>query len=258
MFHMRSAMTKAIEKNNIDEVKKLIAKHAGNADFLNAVDKTGKTALLKALFCGHLEIAVFLLSCPGIDVNKDVWLEIKNGNRYRCNPLGLALRNYYNDIVNLLVEKRDTNVNWYAYECLTMLQIAVISGQHDNVNKLLLRSDLNLEWLDTLSNNAFTWAHKNLSRASFNTLITQAGVSLHCHGRNPIDGFTYSISYDLIDTLKCLLTLHDFDVNKRLWSGDTILTLAVRQKDPDLLESVLARPGLHVNSDAMHAILNQR
>lgn len=244
---MRRAMAKAIESGDLNTVRKLITRKTGDAAFLNAVDQYGNTALLKSIRYGKVDIAAYLLSCPGIDVNQEAWEDkFEPGKQYRCAPLNLAIKKGYIDLVKTMLMMPNTNVNNFSFMAETALDTAVIYQRREIINLLLRDPRLNLSWLDELKNNIFTWVYHHLSRSSFIRFITHPDVTIITYQSMASEFFlSQDISHDLQASLLFLLTLPDFDVNSRLWEGVSLLMLAAKNGFDLLLSTLMARDDIN-------------
>ncbi len=135
---MTRAMAKAVAAGDLEKVKKLISTHRGDTTFLNAVDKYGNTALLKSIRYGKVEIAEYLLTCKGINVNKEAWKdEFEPGEQYRCAPLNLAIKKGYIGLVKTMLSFPEINVNNYSFYALTAIQAAILWHRQEIVKLLI-------------------------------------------------------------------------------------------------------------------------
>lgn len=248
---MTRAMAKAVEAGDLKTVKKLISTHPGDTAFLNAVDKYGNTALLKSIRYGKVEIAEYLLTCKGIDVNQEAWEDkFEPREIYRCAPLNLAIKKGYFGLVKTMLRFPEINVNNYSFAtALTVIDTAILWHRPEVVKLLLCHPRLDFKWLDQKKSNVFTWAYHHLCRASFNALITGPDVAV-LSSQTISSGYyqTLDVSFDKRSSLLLLLKLPDFDVNSRLWEGDNLLMQAIKNDFDDLFAQTVACDSLKVNS----------
>lgn len=124
---------------------------------------------------------------------------------------------FANKLLKLLVDKLDINVNADVLFYIT-----------------------NLEQLNILLENKININHKNINgNTFFHSIIIGDGYS------------TFEINSELIKKIIPILKKYKFDFNSKNKKGETVLTLAIKKKDSDLIEHLLKIESLDL-SISMH------
>ena len=136
---------------------------------------------------GQAAVIRLLLQDPRTDVNA-YWDQ--NGPDTSNMALGLACGRGYENIVNLLLEKKDIQVNLQNWNQQTALILAAEEGYDDIVRSLLERHELDLNVQDCNHFTALTIVayngHKNIVRLLLNKEKIQIHINSECRTGSPL------------------------------------------------------------------------
>lgn len=126
------ALVADAQQGKIQAVKNAINKKVN----INATDAAGNTALIAATRAGKNDIVKYLLSQPGIDINK----KFTNGR----SALIVALANKQSEAALLLLDNPKVDVNIQDNDGNTALILAVKEGNPVITNKIIAKPNVNL------------------------------------------------------------------------------------------------------------------
>ena len=263
----------AIEKNNLNEIKRLIDTGIN----VNAVDKHRYTALMYALIYGTINPATIdsikvLLNSKKIDVhaiNKQgdttLILAAKLENAYTveallkipeikvnaidasgCTALMHAVASGNVAIIELLLNDNRIDVNAIDADGWTALMHAVVSGNVAIIEELLDLAEIRVNVVDK---NGYTALARAISYGDITTikaLLRDPRIS-----DTDMRLLNFIVLYGNVDTIKTLLKFLQIDINAVDEHGNTALMGAVRSGNVALVEALLNAPGINVNADAL-------
>ena len=122
--------------------------------------REGKAPLFEAALRGHNNVAAFLLRNKYLTVNE------KDPFGIDFTPLMMAAQSGDESIVQLLLERRDTNVNAYSDIGYTALMIATMHGHVKTVELLLARADTDVNATILSGETALNYAAKHVQLCS--------------------------------------------------------------------------------------------
>jgi FOG: Ankyrin repeat len=193
---------------------------------INAVDKHGANALIKALSYNHFETALFLIE-GGISVN------IPNQNK--LTPLMISSSKGNFELTDLLIEK-GAKVNVMDKSGKTALMYAAAEG-NTNIVKLLLREKSRLDFRDRFGMTA--WMHavenKNIPVVEF---LSKKEIDNN-------ENLFYAVSNGHYEAVKILLELQA-NPEARDEQGWTLLMLAANNGHKKIVEHLI-KSGAKIN-----------
>ncbi len=219
---------KTISKKDLKQAAKLILAGAN----VNATDRYGNTAMMKASFRGYKDIVELL-----IKINAEVNIK----NYFGCTALTWAAEKGYRDIVRILIQAK-SNINVKDNDGNTALIYASRNGDIEIV-ALLLKYDADVHFKDNYGNTALVIAeekgHKEILEMLIQTQkakflmwaskrgykykeiirqLIKEGVNVNCkdsYGNTPL---MYASEYGCINVVEMLVKA-GADVNARNFKG---------------------------------------
>lgn len=270
----------AIEKNDIDLVKLLLAREDINANILtnsrssSYFDENDKeTPLFLAVKTKNLEVVQMLLAHPKIDVNKKSIIAGSYSEIYgriNCigsiktekNPLYLAIEKRYTEIVKLLLNNKNINLNEkFSYkekteEVRTILHVAIESSDSEIVHLLLEHKDIDVNAKKTYSFSG-EFGHLTTSQKTPLFLAVENGKAKIV--KYLLDRKEILINEKSIFTRNGCTKYVEFVVN---YEGDkdampvenedyreekTVLQIAVERRNAEIVNLLLSQPDIDVN-----------
>ena len=198
--------------------------------------------LIEAIKAEEIELA-----CELIRANADVNIQDEDG----YTPLMHAVRNENIDMVKLLLFHPDANPNIQSKIGMTALIASVLQGSTSISNLLLsdARTDINLAEY-TYGYNALSWA---IARDRFSVVTSIINRSdwepnPRIMGTEPVIMLA-AIKYWKLgnERVNKILSNPDLDINAQDADGETALISASRGGRLDLVNKLLAKPGIDVN-----------
>lgn len=207
---------------------------------VNKADATGETPLYWAAYQGYSDIVSLLLKAPGIDVNKAE-------QQYGWTPLLRAASDGLTEIVNLLIQAPDINVNAMSKVGDTPLSCAAINGRTNVVRALLKTPGIDIEQACDTSGLTKLRLAASCGLTEWILELINNGVDPNtkdAHGYTPL---CQAACIGQNDVVKILLTAPDIDVNLEDAYGWTPLCYAASQGHIETVKMLLAAPGIDAN-----------
>ena len=215
---------------------------------INAKDKDGNTALIRACADGKLNEVEQLLQNPDIDVNIQ--------GKYRESALYIAAFNGHTDVVEKLIQHPDINMNLQNNDGKTALISAAANGHYETVEALLKHPDVDVNIKDDTNATATRWTWRYTIKKMIQDY--KRGVDRRATINQPsvgTDKENKDRSLELIsacrdgktDEVERLLQNPDIDINAFDKDGNTALMLASIYGRTSEVEQLLQNPNINVN-----------
>ena len=222
-----------------------IQKELDKGTDVNAKDNSGDTPLLRALLFGHEEVAALLIAA-GADVNAKT-----NSGR---TPLHDAASWGHEEIVELLIaEGADVNAKADSIE-FTPLHIAAREG-HKEVAELLIDNGADVNAKDDHGHTPLHFAASardsdsaslNLDKLEIAELLIAEGADVNAQRGDDKTPLDLAIANKQTETVN-LLRKHGGKTREELFSGMTLLHIAVKEGKTETIELLIAK-GADVNA----------
>lgn len=128
-------ISSACSTGNLETVIELLSQHH---DYINFSYQNGETFLMKSIETGYLEIAKFLIN-SGADVNA--------ADLCRMTVLMYAAEKGYTDIVDLILARKDINIDEVDIFGMTALMYANV-GNHREVMNILINHGADILYIN--------------------------------------------------------------------------------------------------------------
>ncbi len=233
----------AIEKNNLNEIKRLIDTGIN----VNAVDKHRYTALMYALIYGTINPATIdsikvLLNSQKIDVHAI--------NKQGDTTLILAakLENAYT--VEALLKVPKIKVNTIDANGCTALMHAVASGNSAIIEALLNAHGIDMNKVYENGDTALIHAVKYKSKdiTIIKALLKMLWIDVNAVNEYAWTALKYAATHENAATIEALLKAPEINVNAVDEHGNTALMIAARFDRPKSVKALLKVPKIDVNA----------
>ncbi|KAK5462441.1 hypothetical protein LTS15_002153 [Exophiala xenobiotica] len=197
---------------------------------LNARDRTGRTALFRAVEERQEAIVKLLLIQDDVDVNiPDLRLR---------SPLDQAATLSDDHILKLLLARTDLNVQAADSSGQTPIFTAVICGNVEVVSLLLDRSnrDLSMLWNSARCELLLMYATEIGYTSIVHVLLERHPDSVNWKNKVGLTALALAVKAGNLDMVKLLLRRDDVDVHTRDNQGQTLMDLAIQFGNNDLVE----------------------
>jgi ankyrin repeat protein len=161
----------------------------------------------------HLDVVIRLLAHPDIDLNH-------NARSWRT-PLKSILNNFFD----------------YASHLPQQLLIA---------KTLLSHPGLNHTWVLESRCAELIWLLTKVGHHLFTAVLNHPTTIIR--KKNGPSDLVLQFEVNAAALINILLNDADFDINRRLWNGETLLTMAVKTQDESLINRLLADPRINLNA----------
>lgn len=245
-------------------------------DALNSLLKTASESMVRlciAVASDDLPVVAQELKVKGVDVNLP--------NPDGLPLLQLAVREGYNDIVEILLKQPGIDVNRVSINGWTALHFAARLGFADIVKQLLLAPNIDinlansdgwtaLDWAawqgtlpvvelllnekqievnkrDSSQGTALHWAARNGQADVIAVLLAQPNIEVNAEDIDKRTPLHYAIAFDHLSAASSLLTSVELKVNQQDVDGLTPLHWAARNGSLELVGLLLEVPGIKLD-----------
>lgn len=243
-----SALESAISSNNIDAIRAAIAVPGFD---INAPITSEYTPLLFAVYKNARESVEFLLTVPGIDVNKKY-------NDFA--PLHFAAFYGHVESLSLLLEVPGIDKNIKGFNTNTTPLHLACNNRYPSSSEaallLLTQTDIEINHQNYNDNTPLMFA------CSYSVPDIALAILAYPGGKDGVNltnvrgetALMFAIQTEKIPIITSLLAVPGIDVNKMTEEGDTALTYAVDSGKQELVNQLLAIPGIDVNKGRANGI----
>ncbi len=211
----------------------------------NAVDDTGKSALLYAAAKNNQDIVDAMLAKEGVDIN----LADKSG----CTPLIAAISKGNTAIALKLIERMDAaSLNAKDENGVSALFAAVTTENDGLIDVLLAKDGIDINTCTNEQNTPFLEALRLGNVGIANKFLAREEVNVTVVNKYSLNALLWAVHKgpEMLDILKKLLLRQDVDIdilNQRTKEGWSALMLALRASYAEAVELLLATQKVNTN-----------
>jgi hypothetical protein len=219
---LQPALVKAITNNKLDAFKKLLSKYQDNPRYINAMDKSGHTALYFSVTFKRVEMVRLLLACNSIEINHQFDIPLTKQKPQKISIIQVALQNFYAEIFLMLLDDKRYQLGESGPE---ILRWALENRNPYLLQKLLERKDIDINTISDDKYSSLAFAINMSDFACFKLLLDYPGINVNRkEGRASAELDHYDPLYCAIKSqdkyiVGALLKHPDITVNLHDWSN---------------------------------------
>ena len=230
----------ACQKGQLKKVQRLIRLGAD----VNAQNKYGITALMKALQNKHSEIVSELLKTPDIDVNiKD--LSGKPALMYALSDCYLMNLDMFSQL--LKTPGIDVNIKDNNFGFTTLIH-AVVTHNADAVSELLKVPGININAQDNIGMTALMFTITIGDSKARAALLNESKIDVNIKNNYGETALIIGAQKGMTGIVSKLLKAPNIDVNAQANNGDTALIVAARRGYTRIVSELLQMPDIAVSA----------